>query len=47
VPGKVGDQAISTLLLDLMQPMTLQVAIAVQQEAEARQTHHPQYVLNQ
>jgi DNA invertase Pin-like site-specific DNA recombinase len=38
VPGKVVDQAISTLLLDLMQPMTLQVAIAVQQEVEARVT---------
>ncbi len=38
VPGKVVDQAISTLLLDLMQPMTIQVAIAVQQEVEARVT---------
>jgi DNA invertase Pin-like site-specific DNA recombinase len=38
VPGKVVDQAISTLLLELMQPMTLQVAIAVQQEVEARVT---------
>jgi DNA invertase Pin-like site-specific DNA recombinase len=38
VPGKVVDQAISNLLLDLMQPMTLQVAIAVQQEVEARVT---------
>src|SRR6202163_2598458 len=38
VPGKVVDQAISTLLLDLMQPMTLQVALAVQQEVEARVT---------
>ena len=38
VPGRVVDQAISTLLLDLMQPMTLQVAIAVQQEVEARVT---------
>jgi DNA invertase Pin-like site-specific DNA recombinase len=36
VPGGVVDQAISDLLLDLMQPMTLQVAIAVQQEVEAR-----------
>jgi DNA invertase Pin-like site-specific DNA recombinase len=36
VPGRVVDQAISDLLLDLMQPMTLQVAIAVQQEVEAR-----------
>jgi DNA invertase Pin-like site-specific DNA recombinase len=38
VPGRVVDQAISNLLLDLMQPMTLQVAIAVQQEVEARVT---------
>jgi DNA invertase Pin-like site-specific DNA recombinase len=38
VPGKAVDQAISSLLLDLMQPMTLQVAIAVQQEVEARVT---------
>jgi hypothetical protein len=38
VPGKAVDQAISNLLLDLMQPMTLQVAIAVQQEVEARVT---------
>jgi DNA invertase Pin-like site-specific DNA recombinase len=36
VPGRVVDQAISNLLLDLMHPMTLQVAIAVQQEIEAR-----------
>jgi DNA invertase Pin-like site-specific DNA recombinase len=36
VPGRVVDQAISDLLLDLMKPMTLQVAIAVQQEVEAR-----------
>ena len=36
VPGRVVDQAISNLLLELMQPMTLQVAIAVQQEVEAR-----------
>jgi len=36
VPGGVVDQAISDLLLELMQPMTLQVAIAVQQEVEAR-----------
>jgi DNA invertase Pin-like site-specific DNA recombinase len=38
VPGRAVDQAISELLLDLMQPMTLQVAIAVQQEVEARVT---------
>jgi DNA invertase Pin-like site-specific DNA recombinase len=38
VPGRAVDQAISDLLLDLMQPMTLQVAIAVQQEVEARVT---------
>jgi DNA invertase Pin-like site-specific DNA recombinase len=36
VPGGVVDQAISHLLLELMQPMTLQVALAVQQEVEAR-----------
>ena len=36
VPGRVVDQAISDLLLDLMKPMTLQVALAVQQEVEAR-----------
>ena len=38
VPGSVIDQAISNLLLELMQPMTLQVALAVQQEVEARIT---------
>src|SRR5260370_33401505 len=38
VPGSVIDQAISNLLLELMQPMTLQVALAVQQEVEARVT---------
>jgi len=32
------DRAISQLLLELMQPMTLQVALAVQQEVEARVT---------
>jgi len=36
VPGGVVDQAISGLLLELMQPMTLQVALAVQQEVETR-----------
>ena len=38
VPGAVVDQAISGLLLELMQPMTLEVALAVQQEVEARIT---------
>ena len=38
VPGSVVDQAISNLLLELVQPMTLQVALAVQQEVEARVT---------
>jgi hypothetical protein len=38
VPGRVVDQAISNLLLELMQPMTLQVALAVQQEVETRVT---------
>jgi len=38
VPGSVVDQAISNLLLELMQPITLQVALAVQQEVEARVT---------
>ncbi len=38
VPGGVVDQAISSLLLELMQPMTLEVALAVQQEVEARVT---------
>jgi DNA invertase Pin-like site-specific DNA recombinase len=36
VPGRVVDEAISNLLLELMQPMTLQVSLAVQQEVEAR-----------
>ena len=36
VPGRAVDHAISDLLLELMQPMTLQVALAVQQEVEAR-----------
>jgi len=36
VPGRVVDEAISNLLLELMQPMTLQVAFAVQQEVETR-----------
>jgi hypothetical protein len=38
VPGSIVDRAISQLLLELMQPMTLQVALAVQQEVEARVT---------
>ena len=36
VPGAVVDQAVSGLLLELVQPMTLEVALAVQQEVEAR-----------
>jgi len=36
VPGGVVDLAISNLLLELMQPMTLEVALAIQQEVEAR-----------
>jgi DNA-binding transcriptional regulator YiaG len=36
VPGKVVDPAISDLLLELVQPLTLEIAIAVQQEVEAR-----------
>jgi DNA invertase Pin-like site-specific DNA recombinase len=36
VPGKVVDQAISDLLLELVQPLTLEVALAVQGEVEAR-----------
>jgi DNA invertase Pin-like site-specific DNA recombinase len=38
VPGSVVDQAVGNLLLELMQPMTLHVALAVQQEVEARVT---------
>ena len=38
VAGGVVDQAISGLLLELMQPMTLEVALAVQQEVEGRIT---------
>jgi DNA invertase Pin-like site-specific DNA recombinase len=38
VPGAVIDQAISNLLLELMQPMTLAIALAVQQEVEGRIT---------
>jgi DNA invertase Pin-like site-specific DNA recombinase len=38
VPGAVVDQAVSDMLLELMQPLTLEVALAVQQEVEARIT---------
>jgi hypothetical protein len=38
VPGGAVDQAISNLLLELMEPMTLEVALAVQQEVEMRIT---------
>jgi DNA invertase Pin-like site-specific DNA recombinase len=38
VPGGVVDRAVSDLLLELMQPMTLEVALAIQQEVEARIT---------
>jgi DNA invertase Pin-like site-specific DNA recombinase len=36
VPGRVVDRAVSDLLLELVQPLTLEVALAVQQEVEAR-----------
>jgi DNA invertase Pin-like site-specific DNA recombinase/predicted DNA-binding transcriptional regulator AlpA len=36
VPGKVVDPAISALLLELMTPVTLEVALAVEQEVAAR-----------
>ena len=36
VPGKTVDQAINALLLELMTPITMEVAFAVQQEIEAR-----------
>lgn len=36
VPGGIVDRAMSDLLLELMQPMTLDVALAVQQEVETR-----------
>lgn len=36
VPGKVVDPAISTLLVELMTPMTLEVTLAVQSELEER-----------
>ena len=38
VPGTVVDQAIGGLLLELMQPLSMEVALAVQQEVEARIT---------
>ena len=38
VPGAVVDQAVSDLLLELMQPLTVEVALAIQQEVEARIT---------
>jgi DNA invertase Pin-like site-specific DNA recombinase len=38
VPGGVVDQAISNLLLELMEPLTMEVALAVQQEVEMRIT---------
>jgi hypothetical protein len=36
VPGNVVDRAVSDLLLELVQPLTLEAAFAVQQEVEAR-----------
>jgi len=36
VPGKAIDAAISELLLELMAPLTLEVALAIQEEVEAR-----------
>lgn len=36
VSGKLVDKAISDLLLELVQPLTLELALAVQQEVEAR-----------
>jgi len=36
VPGNVVDRAVSNLLLELVQPLTLEVALAVEQEVEAR-----------
>ena len=36
VPGKVVDQAVGALLIELMTPMTLGVTLAVQRELEAR-----------
>ena len=36
VPGKIVDPAISALVLELVQPLTLEVALAIQQEVDAR-----------
>lgn len=36
VPGKIVDQAVSDLLLELVRPLTLEVALAVQQEIDTR-----------
>jgi hypothetical protein len=36
VPGKTVDRAVSDLVLELVQPVTLEVAFAVQQEVETR-----------
>jgi DNA invertase Pin-like site-specific DNA recombinase len=36
VPGNVVDRAVSELLLELVQPLTLEVALAVEQEVKAR-----------
>jgi DNA invertase Pin-like site-specific DNA recombinase len=36
VPGNVVDRAVSDLLLELVQPLTLEVALAVEQEVKAR-----------
>ena len=36
VPGNVVDRAVSDLLLELVQPLTLEVALAVEQEVQAR-----------
>ncbi|HEV2728525.1 MAG TPA: recombinase family protein [Terriglobales bacterium] len=36
VPGNIVDRAVSDLLLELVQPMTLEVALAVEQEVKAR-----------
>jgi Recombinase/Recombinase zinc beta ribbon domain len=36
VPGNGVDRAVSNLLLELVQPLTLEVALAVEQEVEAR-----------
>jgi hypothetical protein len=35
VPGNLVDRAVSDLLLELVQPLTLEVALAVEQEVEA------------